>query len=138
MTELETYRQQIDAIDAQLVPLFLERMAVTRKVGEYKKAKGLPVLDSGREKELLAAKTALVPDPAERADVASLYQSILAISRRQQRRVVREGAEDPGYARWLQAVEWRRDPVQNPRVVYQGEPGAYSEEAAAGFFAEKS
>lgn len=136
MTELEEYRAQIDAIDAQLVPLFLERMAVTQKVGEYKKRSGLPVLDSSREKEVLSAKTALVPDPGERADVASLYQSIMAISRRQQRRVVREGAEDPGYARWLQAAEWRRDPVQNPRVVYQGEPGAYSEEAAAGFFGE--
>ncbi len=136
MNELEQYRARIDAIDAQLVPLFLERMAVTEKVGEYKKKKGLPVLDSSREKEVLSAKTALAPEGAERADVASLYESILAISRRQQRRVVREGTEDPGYAQWLKAYEWRRDPVEDPRVVYQGEPGAYSEEAAVGFFGE--
>lgn len=136
MSELEQYRARIDAIDRQIVPLFLERMSVTEKVGEYKKKNGLPVLDSSREKEVLSAKTALAADPSERADVASLYESILAISRRQQRRVVREGTEDPGYAQWLRAYERRRDPVQNPRVVYQGEPGAYSEEAAAGFFGE--
>ncbi len=137
MTELETYRAQIDAIDSRLVPLFLERMAVTQKVGEYKKANGIPVLDSGRERQVIADKTALAPDPFEKADVASLYESIMAISRRQQRRVVREGTGDPGFARWLKAYEWRRDPVRAPHVVYQGEPGAYSEEAAAGFFGEE-
>ena len=136
MSELEQYRARIDAIDRQIVPLFLERMAVTGKVGEYKKENGLPVLDSSREKEVLAAKTALAADPSERADVASLYESILAISRRQQRKVVREGTEDPGYAQWLKTYEQRREPVPGPRVVYQGEPGAYSEEAAAGFFGE--
>lgn len=137
MTELEAYRRQIDAIDQKLVPLFLERMAVTEQVGKYKKEKGLPVLDSAREQEVLAAKASLTADPSEKADVTSLYESILAISRRQQRRVVREGAEDPGYARWRKAYEWRREPVKDPRVVYQGEPGAYSEEAAAGFFGEE-
>ncbi len=33
MTELEQYRQEIDRIDGELVQLFLERMAVTGKVG---------------------------------------------------------------------------------------------------------
>ena len=136
MSLLDDYRTQIDSIDAKLVPLFLERMAVTQKVGEYKKQNGLPVLDSGREQEVIAAKTALAHDPTEKADVARLYESIMAISRRQQRRVVREGAEDPGFAQWLKSYEWRRDAVENPRVAYQGEPGAYSEEAAAGFFGE--
>ena len=136
MNELELLRQQIDAIDAQLVPLFLERMAVTQRVGEYKKERDIPVLDSSRERQVLAAKTALTPDPAQKADVAALYESIMAISRRQQRKLVREGAEDPGFARWLGQVSARREPVTDPRVVYQGEPGAYSEEAAAGFFGE--
>ena len=64
MNDLEEYRRRIDAIDAELVQLFLRRMEVTWKVGEYKKANGLPVLDSGREKEVIAAKTALTGDPA--------------------------------------------------------------------------
>lgn len=136
MNELDSYRQQIDAIDADLVRLFLRRMDVTRQVGEYKKERGIPVLDSARERQVIAGKTALAADPAVKADVAALYESIMAISRGQQRKLVREGAEDPGFARWLKALEERRESVPSPRVVYQGEPGAYSEEAAAGFFGE--
>ena len=136
MSELEDYRRQIDDIDARLVELFLKRMEVTGRVGAYKKANGIPVLDAERERRVIAAKTALTDDPARRADLAVLYESIMAISRRQQRTLVREGAEDAGYARWLKALKRRRSPVRDPRVVYQGEPGAYSEEAAAGFFGE--
>ena len=66
--------------------------------------------------------------------MAALYASIMAISRRQQRQLVHEGAEDPGYAAWLADLTHARTPVSSPRVVYQGEPGCYSEEAAAGFF----
>ena len=136
MTELEQYRQEIDRIDGELVQLFLERMAVTGKVGEYKQRAGIPVLDAGREKQVIAAKTALTDDPARKADVAALYEEIMAISRRQQRKLVREGAEEPGYAAYAAALAARREPVAAPRVVYQGEPGCYSEEAAVGFFGE--
>ena len=134
MTELEQYRQEIDRIDGELVQLFLERMAVTGKVGEYKQRAGIPVLDAGREKQVIAAKTALTDDPARKADVAALYEEIMAISRRQQRKLVREGAEEPGYAAYAAALAARREPVAAPQVVYQGEPGCYSEEAAVGFF----
>ncbi|WP_154025113.1 bifunctional chorismate mutase/prephenate dehydratase [Flavonifractor plautii] len=134
MTELEQYRQEIDRIDGELVQLFLERMAVTGKVGEYKQRAGIPVLDARREKQVIAAKTALTDDPARKADVAALYEEIMAISRRQQRKLVREGAEEPGYAAYAAALAARREPVAAPRVVYQGEPGCYSEEAAVGFF----
>ena len=124
MTELEQYRQEIDRIDGELVQLFLERMAVTGKVGEYKQRAGIPVLDAGREKQVIAAKTALTDDPARKADVAALYEEIMAISRRQQRKLVREGAEEPGYAAYAAALAARREPVAAPRVVYQGEPVA--------------
>lgn len=134
MTELEQYRQEIDRIDGELVKLFLERMAVTGKVGEYKQREGIPVLDANREKQVIAAKTALTDDPARKADLAALYESIMAISRRQQRHLVKEGAEDPGYAAYLADLARVRQPVANPRVAYQGEPGCYSEEAIVGFF----
>ena len=136
MSELEQYRQEIDALDRQLVDLFLRRMEVTQKVGEWKKEHGVPVLDAEREKQVLEAKTALTEDPARRADLSELYATIMAISRRQQRHLVKEGSEDPGYAAFAAALAKAQTPVEHPRVVYQGEPGCYSEEAAAGFFGE--
>ena len=135
MSELDTLRSEIDEIDTQLTALFLRRMDVTRRVGEYKQAHGIPVLDPAREREVLAKKTAQVSDPALRDDVAALYEAIMGISRRQQRRLVKEaGRED--YVQVRAAWDGARSPLDQPRVLYQGEPGAYADEAAARFFGE--
>lgn len=134
MNQLEDCRRQIDQIDRELAALFLKRMEVTGAVGAYKREKGLPVLDAQREREVIAAKTALTEDPARRAELAALYEAIMGISRRQQRRLVREEGENPGYAACMRAMQEARRPVERPRVAYQGEPGCYSEEAAAGLF----
>lgn len=134
MDDLAQYRNQIDAVDRELVRLFEERMAITQRVGEYKLAHGIPVLDPSREREVLAGKAALVENVALKTDVVALYESIMGLSRRQQRRLVHEGEENCAYAAYLAAQKRLRTPVENPRVVYQGEPGAYSEEACAGYF----
>ena len=135
MSELNGLREAIDALDARLTELFLQRMELTRRVGEYKRAHGIPVLDPQREREVLAQKTALVADPALRDDVAALYEAIMGISRRQQRRLVHE-AGNQDYARIRGAMDGARAPLEHPRVLYQGEPGAYADEAAARFFGE--
>ena len=134
MTELEGYRQRIDRIDEELVRLFLERMEVTGKVGAYKLREGLPILDIQREKQVIAAKTAQIDDPARKADVAALYENIMAISRRQQRHMVRENGAACDDAAYLSDLARVRKPVACPTVAYQGEPGCYSEEAAVGYF----
>lgn len=136
MSELEEYRDQIDEVDKALSELFLRRMAITEQVGRYKLEHRLPVLDAARERRVVEMRTAATEDPERRADLSALYESIMAISRRQQRRLVHEGAEDPGYAAWLSDQSHARSPVHDPRVVYQGEPGCYSEEAAVGFFGQ--
>ena len=136
MDELQQYREEIDRIDRQMVELFPPGTPDAEQVGQYKLERGIPVLDAGREKQVIAAKTALTVDPARKADIAALYEGIMAISRRQQRHLVREGAEDAGYAAYLADRARVREPVARPRVVYQGEPGCYSEEAAAGFFGD--
>lgn len=134
MSELDMMRGAIDEIDNQIVHLFERRMAVTRQVGKYKQKVSMPVLDSDRERQVLAGKAALVSDPRLKTSVTLLYETIMGISRRQQREIVREGAEEPNYARFQAAYTRRRQPVSNPRVVYQGYPGAYSEQAARNFF----
>ena len=135
MSELNELRGEIDAIDAQLTELFLRRMDVTRRVGEYKQAHGIPVLDPAREREVLAKKTAQVSDPALRDDVTALYEGIMGISRRQQRRLGNETGQGE-CAQVLAALDKARPPLERPRVLYQGEPGAYADEAAARFFGE--
>lgn len=47
--QLETLRQEIDSIDAQIFDLFEQRLAVAKLIGTYKKEHGLSVLDSSRE-----------------------------------------------------------------------------------------
>ena len=130
MEDLQSLRAQIDVIDRQLAELFRQRMDVTRQVGEYKAANGLPILDRTREKQVLAAKAALVGDDL-RADITTLFETIMSLSRRQQQALVDDNSWIEGHrAAWAAC----RVPLPNPRVLYQGEPGAYAEEAAIRFF----
>ena len=135
MDELQTLRQSIDEIDRQLVELFCRRMDVTRRVGEYKRERGISVLDQARERQVLQNKGELAGDELRPAAI-TLYQTILALSRRQQRDLANRGADNPGVKRWREARDSAREPVDSPRVVYQGVPGAYSEQACLNFFGE--
>ena len=51
--EINELRQQIDAIDKELVDLFTRRMAVSGQIAEYKRANGMPVLVPARERAIL-------------------------------------------------------------------------------------
>ena len=133
MDELQDLRREIDAIDRELVELFRRRMDVTARVGAYKRSRGVPVLDQERERQVLQNKGELAGE-ALRPAVITLYQTIMALSRRQQRDLMGQGADNPGVLRWREAQDSARRPVAAPRVVYQGEPGAYSEQAALDLF----
>lgn len=136
MDNLQKLRDQIDDIDQALLNLFAQRMAVTQRVGEYKLAHGMAVLDEEREKEVLTSKTALAP-PELKGDVTALFETVMALSRRQQRRLVAVNGES--YAAYLaQKAQAARAPAKEPQVVYQGVPGAYAEEAAAAYFGENA
>jgi len=52
--EVEQIREAIDAIDSQLLKLFLERMRLGEQVASYKREHNLPVLNKAREREILA------------------------------------------------------------------------------------
>ena len=83
--ELQQLRQQIDAIDKELIRLFCQRMEVSRQIGAYKKERDLPVFVPQREQEKLA-------DVARQAEGLSdyakeLYQTIFALSRAYQKEV---------------------------------------------------
>ena len=52
--ELSEIRAKIDAVDDQILQLFLERMDLAEEVAVYKKAHNLPILNRQREREILA------------------------------------------------------------------------------------
>ena len=93
MKDLNSLRKEIDGIDRQLVALFEQRMAVTQQVGRYKLANGIPVLDRSREEQVLAGKVALLEDKSLSKDVTDLFEAIMAISRRQQQKLLDERGE---------------------------------------------
>ncbi len=51
---LASYRDSIDNIDAALIHMLAERFKITRAVGEYKAAVGLPPADPEREARQIA------------------------------------------------------------------------------------
>lgn len=134
MDELNTLRSEIDAIDRQIADLLQQRMAVTEQVGRYKVRNHMSVLDEAREKQVLAAKAALSDDPAMQNALTTVFETIMSLSRKQQRQLVQE--RDPWYDRYRADRAAARAPLDHPRVLYQGEPGAYADEAAARFFGE--
>ena len=93
MKDLNSLRKEIDGIDRQIVALFEQRMAVTQQVGRYKLANNIPVLDRGREEQVLAGKVALLEDKSLSEDVTDLFEAIMAISRRQQQKLLDERGE---------------------------------------------
>ncbi len=136
MEELQALRGEIDVIDRQIAGLLQQRMEITYRVGQYKKRNGMNVLDEARERQVLAAKAALSDDPNMQFALTTLFETIMSISRKQQRQLVTE--RDPWYDRY-QADRAAARPARNePRVLYQGEPGAYADEAAARFFGEET
>lgn len=54
---LEELRKEIESIDDQMRDLFLKRMDVSKRIGQYKKEHGLPILDLKREAELIKRNT---------------------------------------------------------------------------------
>ena len=52
--ELDRLREEIDCIDKDLVKLIERRLAVAKSIGQYKKDRGLRILDPNRELEVIA------------------------------------------------------------------------------------
>lgn len=87
-------RQDIDRIDKQLLPLFIERMQCSERVAALKKQAGVPVLDPAREKIILERVKEQAGVYGESA--AALYSAIMEISRARQHEMLdnADGAVD--------------------------------------------
>lgn len=53
MEELQVLRQKINSIDEELLFLLSKRFSIVKKIGNYKKNNGVPVVDKIREKNII-------------------------------------------------------------------------------------
>ena len=81
---LDAIRNEIDEVDAELLPAFIRSMEAAVRVADCKLAADAPVSRPGREQVILDRIRASVP-PGFADDAVRLYRTILAISCSRQR-----------------------------------------------------
>ncbi|MGT2638044.1 chorismate mutase [Streptococcus ratti] len=91
--DLQDIREQIDAIDRELVSCLEKRMDLVSQVAAYKKATGKAVLDPEREQLLLQRIAALVANEAYRPAILATFADILKHSRDYQIKALGEDAD---------------------------------------------
>ncbi len=84
--ELSEIRTKINAVDDQLLELFLERMALSEEVAAYKNEHCLPILNKAREREILAKVTRKAGDKERYA--YHLYSTLFELARSRQAELI--------------------------------------------------
>jgi chorismate mutase/prephenate dehydratase len=100
---LDQARQDIDAIDAELVRLLSRRAELAQEIGRLKGADGKPFFTPERERQIYAKLAALNPGPLRESQLVSVFREIISAAR---------AAEKP------------------LSVAYWGPPGTYTQMAA--------
>lgn len=85
LDEMDKLRQQIDALDRQLVDLLNDRARLANKIGEVKKTLALPVYNPKRETEVMQNVMNHSKGPMEPAAIKRLFERIIDETRRLER-----------------------------------------------------
>ncbi|WP_105209858.1 chorismate mutase [Streptococcus suis] len=78
---LDHIRENINAIDSQLVDLLEQRMKLVDQVTAFKRATGKPVLDTSRENAVLERVGNLVQKDDYRSAIQATFSDMMAQSR---------------------------------------------------------
>ena len=85
--DLEQARLVIDDVDRQMAELFERRMGAVAAVAVYKMERGLPVLDSERERRVIERNASRVSDEI-RPYYTQFLEQAMAVSRQYQHRLI--------------------------------------------------
>ena len=134
--DIQELRGKIDRVDDELVRLYGERMELAREIGRYKREKGLPVLDTERERNLLNRVGEKAGAENENGDRA-LFGFLMAQSRTNQ---MLDGRKESALgAQIRKALQETPELFPSKAVVAcQGVEGAYSQKACEKLFAAPS
>ena len=83
--ELDLLRRELDGIDKELMPLLEKRLRAAERIGEYKRAAGLPVTDAEREVAVKESRLASVSSEYA-ANAERLLEAIMEESKNVQRK----------------------------------------------------
>lgn len=131
--DLLELREQIDAIDRQIVSLYEQRMDICSQVAEYKIETGKKVFDRQREMEKLASVKALTHNAFNSHGVEELFEQIMSMSRKLQYQLLAQHGS-MGKLPFIGVDELDKS---RARVVFQGAEGAYSQAAMTQYFGEQ-
>lgn len=131
--DLLELREQIDAIDRQIVSLYEQRMEICGRVAEYKIETGKKVFDRQREMEKLAKVRSLTHNDFNSHGVEELFEQIMSMSRKLQYQLLAQHG-DMGRLPFIRVEELE---TRGARVVFQGAEGAYSQAAMTRYFGEE-
>lgn len=127
--DLQEIRQQLDAVDAQMVELFEQRMELAEKVAEYKIETGKKVFDKERELQKINTVKSQTHSDFNAKGAGELFKQMMSISRKLQYQKLAE-ADRMGKLPFIQVSGIDK----NTRVVFQGAAGSYSEAAMKQYF----
>ena len=130
--DINKLREEINEIDREMVELFKKRMNVAASVAQYKKERGLPVLDAARERALLGRISDMAGEELD-GYARTLYHTMLDVSRAYQ--YTKLNSESAVYADIKNTIKATAPMFPTrARVACQGVEGAYSQMAAEKLF----
>lgn len=120
--DLLDLRKEIDEIDERLIPLLLKRMSISEEVAKYKVERGIPVLNSEREQQIL-------DNVAEKCGelgntIKTVFSATMDASRALQHKIIGGGKELRDAVE--NAMSADRLTADGAPVACQGVDGAYS------------
>lgn len=133
MRELSEIRKEIDQIDQQLVELFKQRMDCAKDVAEYKRGSNKAIYDPKREQSKIETLTKGQDQPFMAKAIEEIFLQLMSISRRYQYSILSQ--QDTYIERQFEEID-ELEINENTKVVYQGIPGAYQEQAMVQYFGE--